>query len=92
MFRRRLGYEVAILAAICTICIFLFPASTGPYSAVHGPVTALLTLRVRLKLWLGMALAVLHLLVVSALAALRTACLEVLLPQLVPPEITVLRC
>lgn len=94
MFPRHLGYEVAILAAICTIGIFLFPSSSGPYSAVHGPVTALLSLRMQLKVWLGMTLAALHLVIPrDDGAALRIARLNVLLSQLVPDEWSlVLRC
>jgi hypothetical protein len=42
---RRFGYELALIATICVIGIFLFPASAGSYSAVHGPVTALQAMR-----------------------------------------------
>ena len=42
---RHFGYEFAIIAIICVIGIFLFPAPTGSYSAVHGPVTALRAMR-----------------------------------------------
>ena len=78
------------------MAIFLFPVARGPFCAVHGPVTALLSLRLRLKLWLGMALAALHLLgrvLPDSLAALRAAVPTSLLPQSVSPEqIPVLRC
>lgn len=56
MFPRHLGYEIVILTVICTVALFLFPTASGPYSAVHGPVTALLSFRVRLKRWLRMML------------------------------------
>ncbi len=95
MISRHLGYEVAILAVICTVAIFAFPATSGPYSAVHGPVTALLSLRMKLKLWLAMALAALQLagLVMPRFAAQRAAQPMILLPQSVPPEQTaILRC
>jgi len=96
MFPRNLGYELTILAVICTVAIFLFPAARGSYSAVHGPVTALLSFRVRLKLWLGMALAALHLLGrvrLDDFAELRAARQKVLLPEAVPSEqISVFRC
>jgi hypothetical protein len=59
MFPRHLGYEFAILTATCIVAIFLFPVVWGPYTAIHGPVTALLSLRMKLRLWLGMALAAL---------------------------------
>jgi hypothetical protein len=95
MIPRHLGYEVAIVAVICTVAIFAFPAASGPYSAVHGPVTALLSLRVKFKLWLAMALAAFQLagLVMPRLAAQRAAESMIPLPQSVPPEqIAILRC
>jgi len=49
------------MAILCATAIF-FPAVGGPYSAVHGPVTALRSLQTKLKIWLDMALAALHLL------------------------------
>jgi hypothetical protein len=55
MIPRHLGYQFTIFAIFCTVAIFVFPAGSGSYSAVHGPVTALLSLRANLKLWLGMA-------------------------------------
>ena len=36
---------LAVLAAFCVLVVFFFPALQGPYPAVHGPVTALLSLR-----------------------------------------------
>lgn len=45
MTPRPLAYELVILSIVCVIGIFLFPAPAGPYSAVHGPVTALLAIR-----------------------------------------------
>jgi len=32
--------ELAVLAAIAVVAIFLFPAGQGPYATVHGPATA----------------------------------------------------
>ena len=29
----------ALLAMVCVMAVFFFPAVQGPYSAVHGPVT-----------------------------------------------------
>lgn len=48
----RVGSELAVLALLCVISIFLFPVAQGPYTAIHGPVTALQSFRsaVRLKL------------------------------------------
>jgi hypothetical protein len=36
---------IAVLAVLCVLGIFFFPALQGPYSVVHGPVTALLSIR-----------------------------------------------
>lgn len=41
---RALG-ALAVIAAVCVLTIFFFPAMNGPYSVVHGPVTALLAVR-----------------------------------------------
>jgi len=41
----RLEYALAVVAVFCVLAIFFFPAMQGPYSVVHGPVTALLSLR-----------------------------------------------
>jgi hypothetical protein len=34
-----------VVALLCVLTIFFFPAMQGPYSVVHGPVTALLSAR-----------------------------------------------
>ncbi len=36
---------LAVIAVLCVLTIFFFPAMQGPYSVVHGPVTALLSVR-----------------------------------------------
>src|ERR1700740_2245480 len=41
MILSRIGWELAVLAVLCVVAIFFFPAMQGPYSAVNGPVTAL---------------------------------------------------
>jgi hypothetical protein len=96
MFPRHLGYEIAILTVICTVALFLFPTVSGSYCAVHGPVTALLSLRVKLKLQLGMALVALRRWghgLRGRSAELCTVRPTVLSPQSVPSEqIPVLRC
>ena len=95
MIPRHLGYEFTIFAICCTVAIFVFPAATGSYSAVHGPVTALLSLRARLKLWLGMTVAALQLARVmpGRFAVQHTARQMILLAQSGPPEQgTILRC
>ena len=45
MLRHRLGYQLALLAIVCTLGIFLFPVTSGPYPSVHGPASALRALR-----------------------------------------------
>lgn len=49
MTPRLAEYELAIVAIFCIMGIFLFPAVQGPYSAVHGPVTALQSVRSRIR-------------------------------------------
>lgn len=41
---------LAVLAVFCVLSIFFFPGIEGPYPAVHGPVTALLSLRAAARL------------------------------------------
>ena len=47
------GCQLALLAVVCVLTIFLFPAMQGPYSVVHGPATALLALRSATRLRLS---------------------------------------
>ncbi len=96
MLSRHLGYEIAVLLVVCTVAMFLFPTATGSYSAVHGPVTALLSFRTKLKTWLGMLLAALRWLgraLPDGCGALRSALEKIFPPHSVPTEqIAVLRC
>jgi hypothetical protein len=95
MIPRHLGYEFVILAIACTVAIFVFPAASGPYAVVHGPVTALLSLRVRLRLWLAMALAALQLLErLIPINFVLCAARQTLPPSKsdTPEQITILRC
>lgn len=39
-----------VLAVFCVLLIFFFPSAQGPYCAVHGPVTALLSVRAAISL------------------------------------------
>jgi hypothetical protein len=50
MLSGRIGSELAVMALLCVLIIFLFPAMQGPYSVVHGPVTALLAARAAVRL------------------------------------------
>lgn len=95
MFSRHLGYEIAIAVVICTVCLFLFPTVGGSYSAVHGPVTALRSLRLRLKLWLAIALAALRLLRLmlgDSSVALQHAWQKIGAHSIHPRQTAVLRC
>ena len=59
----RIDGTLALLAVVCVLTVFFFPAIEGPYCAVHGPVTALLSIRAAATLRLRM--------VRSGLTALR---------------------
>jgi hypothetical protein len=59
----RIGCALAVVAVFCVLGIFFFPAMQGPYSVVHGPVTALLAARAAA----GLRSAIMH----SGLNALR---------------------
>lgn len=61
-FSRQLNCDFAIVAILCTIALFLFPAIHGSYSAVHGPVTALRATKSRVQNWIFSVLAVLQVL------------------------------
>ena len=41
IMNRQIVYETSFLVMLCVVSLFLFPASAGPYPAVHGPATAL---------------------------------------------------
>jgi len=41
----RVEGALAVVAVLCVLTIFFFPAIEGHYCAVHGPVTALLSIR-----------------------------------------------
>jgi hypothetical protein len=41
----RIEGALAVVAVLCVLAIFFFPAIEGPYCVVHGPVTALLSIR-----------------------------------------------
>jgi hypothetical protein len=51
----RIACELAVMAVLCVLMIFLFPAMQGPYSVVHGPATALQAARAaaRLRIAIG---------------------------------------
>ena len=51
----RIEGALALIAVICVLSIFFFPAMRGPYSVVHGPVTALLAARAAAGLRMAIA-------------------------------------
>jgi hypothetical protein len=51
----RSATELAVLAVLCVLTIFLFPVMQGPYSAVHGPVTAMQAAHAAARLRFAMA-------------------------------------
>jgi hypothetical protein len=59
MKSRLFGNELTLITILCVVGIFLFPASAGPYSAIHGPVTALQAVRAAMKIRWNIALAAL---------------------------------
>ena len=58
----RIACALAVFAALCVLAIFFFPSIDGPYPAIHGPVTALLSIR---------AAARLHLIIQAGVKAMR---------------------
>jgi hypothetical protein len=52
---RRIGCEVAVLAVLAVLAIFLFPGVQGPYSVVHGPASALQAARAAVRLRVAIA-------------------------------------
>ena len=50
MISGRVTCELAVVAVLCVLMIFLFPSVQGSYSMVHGPVTALLAARAAVRL------------------------------------------
>jgi hypothetical protein len=97
MISGRVEYEMAFLALLCTLSIFLFPAVQGPYSAVHGPVTTLQSIRLAARLRmsiLGAALSILSPSLKFALVLLRACNLhhpDFSSASLIPLT-TILRC
>ena len=96
----RIACALTVFAALCVLAIFFFPGIDGPYSAIHGPVSALLSIRAaaRLRLiiqagvkamrsWLGHA----YLELVS-LRLLTSPCVEFSTQPLNAGSLAVLRC
>jgi hypothetical protein len=75
----RIGYGFAVLAVVCVLSVFFFPAIQGPYSVVHGPVTALLAVRAaaRLRLVIQAGLNALRLWLACSLALMPWAMMQI---------------
>ena len=43
--RHRIASALALVSILSVLAVFFFPTIEGPYSAVNGPVTALLSVR-----------------------------------------------
>ena len=67
---RRIDCGLAILVLLCVLALFLFPAMQGPYSAVHGPVTALQSARSAARLRVSIVRSALHVLRDSSISLL----------------------
>lgn len=61
-FSRHFSFGFVLVAILCIIVLFFFPGVEGPYSALHGPVTVLVSLKAKLCLCLALLLAAMHLL------------------------------
>jgi hypothetical protein len=95
----RIACALAVLAALCVLSIFFFPGMNGPYSSVHGPVTALLSLRAaaRLRLLIPAGLAAVRSWIGSAVGLVAISLTSALLFEFFlcsPPKesLSVLRC
>ena len=70
MVSGRHGCEIAVLTVICVLMIFFFPVMQGPYSVLHGPVTALRAARAGVHLRLAIVRATLSSLASCLISAL----------------------
>jgi len=97
MISNRIGWELAVLAVLCVVAIFFFPAMQGPYSAVNGPVTALQSAQAAVRVRVGIVQAALSLIgnfQIPSLTWVRSAtvaCIEPQAPSFVDCS-AILRC
>ncbi len=56
MMARGYAFQLVLLTALCVLGIFFFPAARGPYSAVHGPTTALESVQACGRIFLAIVL------------------------------------
>ena len=97
MIPGRMGCELAVLTVLCVLMIFLFPMMQGPYSVVHGPVTALQAARAAARLRIVMVQGALNSLgnfLISPLAGLACMLLSEAESRSLslPQNNTILRC
>jgi hypothetical protein len=96
MFWRHFGSKFALVLILGTAVLFFFPVAHGSYSAVYGPVTALRSVRTKLRIWLILAMTACSLLFRRSFVAgsrlFGRACLYfgLLFPGL--EQVAVLRC
>jgi hypothetical protein len=98
MIPGRIGCELAVLTVLCVLMIFFFPVMQGPYSVVHGPVTALQAARAAARLRIIIVQGALNSLGNFLISPLVTLSSWMLLSQAefrsvsVPEYNTILRC
>ena len=96
----RIACALAVFAVLCVLAIFFFPSIDGPYSAVHGPVTGLLSIRAaaRLRVIIRARVNAMRSLLgrayleVVPLRLLASACAEFSMENLNRGSLAVLRC
>jgi hypothetical protein len=98
MISGHIGCELAVLTVLCVLMIFFFPVMQGPYSVVHGPVTALQAARAAARLRIIIVQGALNSLGNFLISPLVTLSSWMLLSQAefrsvsVPEYNTILRC
>ena len=98
MISGHIGCELAVLTVLCVLMIFFFPVMQGPYSVVHGPVTALQAARAAARLRIIIVQGALNSLGNFLISPLVTLSSWILLSQAefrsvsVPEYNTILRC
>ena len=97
MISRRIGYELALLAVLSVLTIFLFPGVQGPYSVIHGPATVFQAARAAARLRIAIVQGVLSSMANRLMSPLATlSWMSPLNPELqsvgLPEYNTILRC
>lgn len=92
---RHLVVQVSLVAVVCTMIACLLSAPVGPYSVVHGPVTALRALRASILLFWSIVVAAFIPILMPRLCCTEWACSSTSKEQLVLAGLqlsAVLRC